>query len=39
MDGQGRKPFAAEPRRACLGSKRKSPGEGKIVKNGFFRDE
>jgi hypothetical protein len=25
MDGQGRKPFAAEPWRACPGSKGKSP--------------
>jgi len=40
MHGQGRKPFTAEPRRACPVVERKKPKkEGKTAKNGLFRDE
>jgi|GEM_PF-5602005 hypothetical protein len=37
MDGQGRKPFAAEPWRACPGAKGKSP-ESKLYKKEIFQE-
>jgi len=35
MDGQGRKPFAADQRRECSGAKAKKPTEG-VSKNSIF---